>query len=72
MLSSLQHDSHVEGLEEKTFEDLFKMFGEMKAKADQLPMGERKEFAERAVMAYWNAVGGDVTELEGLDSEEDD
>lgn len=34
--------------------------------AKQLPHEERKVYAEKVVMAFWNAIGGDKEEMRDL------
>lgn len=48
---------------DETFEELFSRFAEMKVHADTLPHEERKKYAEKVVMAFWDAIGGDEEEL---------
>lgn len=33
------------------------------AHAEQLPHDERKQYAEKVVMAFWEAIGGDEDEM---------
>ena len=35
--------------------------------AQSLPHEERKEYAEKVVMAFWNAIGGDEDEVKPND-----
>ncbi|XP_064390829.1 alpha- and gamma-adaptin-binding protein p34-like [Halichondria panicea] len=59
-LSALK-DSEDPGGEK--FEDLFSRFSQMKQHAESLPHEERKVYAERVAMAFWDAIGGDKEEL---------
>ena len=37
--------------------------------AESLPHEERKQYAEKVVMAFWNAIGGDEDEVKISDDE---
>lgn len=52
----------------ESFEELFAKFADMKAHAQQLPQEQRKEYAEKVVMAFWDAIGGDEEEVKDLDN----
>lgn len=45
------------------FCSLFSQFASMKDKAANMPSEERKKFAEKLVLSYWNAIGGDEDEI---------
>lgn len=53
--------------EEQDFEELFAKFADMKAHAEKLPWEQRKAYAERAVLAFWDAIGGDEEEIKDLE-----
>ncbi|XP_074595981.1 uncharacterized protein LOC141851093 [Brevipalpus obovatus] len=59
--------SNLDGDKEPDFEFLFKKFQDMKTEADQLTGDERKSHAEKVTIAFWKALGGDQSEIEGLD-----
>lgn len=71
ILSSLEMmnlaSNDVEG--SQSFEALFQQFQHLKEKAKNLPPEERKAYAEKVVLAFWKAMGGDEDEIAGLDSE---
>jgi hypothetical protein len=48
---------------DETFEELFGRFADMKAHAESLPHDERKAYAEKVVMSFWKAIGGDEEEI---------
>nr|XP_039262619.1 alpha- and gamma-adaptin-binding protein p34-like [Styela clava] len=54
--------------EEDDFEKLFCRLKVMKDQASSLPEEERKNYAENMVKAFWNALGGDDDEFDGLSS----
>ena len=54
------------------FENLLMNLKEMKDKADSLGFEERKKYAEQVVINFWKSIGGDMSELNGLDDEEDE
>lgn len=47
----------------ENFEQLFAKFAEMKEHASKLSHDERKVYAEKVVMAFWDAIGGDEEEV---------
>ncbi|CAB3982511.1 Hypothetical predicted protein [Paramuricea clavata] len=51
---------------EPSFDKLFSQMKLMKEKAESLPHSERKAYAEQVAVAFWNAIGGDEDEIEGL------
>eukprot|EP00117_Sycon_ciliatum_P002917 scpid73878/ scgid7934/ Alpha- and gamma-adaptin-binding protein p34 len=59
------------GCSEDEFGQLFEKFGAMKTQADSLEPSERKAYAEKVVMAFWQAMGGDADEMGDLDGEAD-
>jgi len=54
----------------EAFENLFDKFAEMKEKASHLNGDERKVFAEKTAIAFWKALGGDQSEIDGLDGDD--
>ncbi len=48
------------------FEDLLMNLTDYKSKAAELEFDDRKKFAEDIVLKFWNAIGGDKEEIEGL------
>ncbi|XP_060606643.1 alpha- and gamma-adaptin-binding protein p34-like [Ruditapes philippinarum] len=53
----------------ESFEKLFEKFAHMKEKANNLPLQERKKYAENVAIAFWRAMGGDEDEIGDLDSD---
>lgn len=39
-------------------------------KAASLPLEERKKYAEKVVVSFWKAIGGDEDEIEGLSDDD--
>ncbi|KAK6179780.1 hypothetical protein SNE40_012062 [Patella caerulea] len=58
--------------EQESFEQLFEKLKVMKDKADSMPMGDRKVYAEKIAISFWNAIGGDDDEIAGLTDSDDD
>lgn len=52
---------------EEDFEGLFEKFADFKETASRLPESERKAYAEKVVLQFWKAMGGDEDEIAGLD-----
>jgi hypothetical protein len=55
-----------------SFEELFQSMSMMKSQAEALQGADRKAYAEKVTMAFWRAIDGDVGEIEGLDSSDED
>ncbi|XP_065912047.1 alpha- and gamma-adaptin-binding protein p34-like [Dysidea avara] len=55
--------------DEDKFGELFDKFMSMKETAKSLPHEQRKEFAEKVVMQFWQAIGGDEDEVRSSDSD---
>ena len=56
--------------EEEDFEALFAKFAQFKEKAGSLKSDEsRRDYAEKVTMSFWKALGGDPSELDGIDSD---
>ena len=53
------------------FEDILSNLHEMRAKALNMDPNERKLFAQDLVTKFWNSIGGDPDELEGLSDSSD-
>ncbi|GFS10088.1 alpha- and gamma-adaptin-binding protein p34-like [Elysia marginata] len=53
------------------FEDLFRKLKVMKDRAENLAPDERKKYAEKVAISFWNAIGGDEDELGDLDADSD-
>lgn len=51
-----------------SFEELFQAMSLMKSQASALQGAERKAYAEKMTMAFWQAIDGNPDEIEGLDS----
>ena len=51
---------------EESFEQLFENLADMKRKAMELPMDQRKAYAEKVAIGFWRAVCGDEDEIAGL------
>ncbi|XP_033121837.1 alpha- and gamma-adaptin-binding protein p34-like [Anneissia japonica] len=56
---------------DESFEHLFARMASMKEKANSLPPGERKKYAEQVAIAFWKAIGGDEDEINGLSDEDE-
>lgn len=65
--SSLSNDSD----EIESFEELFQRLAQMKERASHLPSKERKSYAEKVAIAFWNSLGGDDEEIAGLEDDSD-
>jgi len=70
MSSATSNEGEGEG--EVSFEELFSKFTEMKETASNLPPEQRKAYAEKVTLAFWNAIGGDDKEIEGIGESSDD
>ncbi|XP_074651248.1 alpha- and gamma-adaptin-binding protein p34-like [Tubulanus polymorphus] len=57
--------------DEDSFEKLFEKMSLMKEKTDKLDPEARKLYAEKVAISFWKAIGGDDSEIEGLDDESD-
>ncbi|XP_046652833.1 alpha- and gamma-adaptin-binding protein p34-like [Daphnia pulicaria] len=55
-----------------SFEELFQAMSLMKSQASTLQGADRKAYAEKMTMAFWQAIEGSPEEIEGLDSSEDE
>lgn len=58
--------------EADTFEELFQHMCSMKNQAGTLDGAQRKAYAEKMTMAFWQAIGGDDGEIEGLASADEE
>ncbi|XP_018914702.1 alpha- and gamma-adaptin-binding protein p34 [Bemisia tabaci] len=58
-----------EGSQELEFSELFSELQSMKERVANLPSEERKACAEKVVMAFWKAIGGDDDEINCDDEE---
>jgi len=58
-----------EDADDGIFEALFEQLSTMKSKANNMPTEERRDFAEKMAVAFWRAIGGDESEVEGLNNE---
>jgi len=56
---------------EDAFEKLFEKLQFMKESAGQMVPEERKKFAEKVTLQFWEAIGGSPDELDGLSSDDD-
>jgi hypothetical protein len=54
-----------------SFEELFQTMSLMKSQASTLQGADRKAYAEKMTMAFWQAIEGSPEEIEGLDASED-
>jgi len=65
-------DSSEDGQE--AFEKLFEKLQVMKESAGSMPATDRKKYAEQITLQFWQAIGGNQEEIEGLseDDSEDD
>lgn len=54
----------------ESFEEMFAKMASMKEKAASLPLEERKKYAEKVVVSFWKAIGGDEDEIEGLSDDD--
>ncbi|KAJ8029365.1 Alpha- and gamma-adaptin-binding protein p34 [Holothuria leucospilota] len=54
----------------ESFEELFMKMASMKEKANSLPPEERKKYAEKVVVSFWKAIGGDEDEIDGLSDDD--
>jgi len=61
-------DSHAA---EDSFEALFENLSAMKSKATNLPPAQRKEYAKEMAFAFWRAIGGDESEIEDIESDDE-
>lgn len=57
--------------DEDKFEELFDKFMAMKETAQLLPHEQRKAYAEKVVMEFWQAIGGDEEEMRSSDENGD-
>ena len=55
-----------------SFEELFQAMSLMKNQASTLQGADRKAYAEKMTMAFWQAIEGSPEEIQGLDSSEDE
>lgn len=55
-----------------SFEELFQAMSLMKSQANTLQGADRKAYAEKMTMAFWQAIEGSPEEIEELDSSEDE
>lgn len=55
-----------------SFEELFQAMSLMKSQASALEGADRKAYAEKMTMAFWQAIDGNPDEIEGLDSSADE
>ncbi|XP_057365652.1 alpha- and gamma-adaptin-binding protein p34-like [Daphnia carinata] len=55
-----------------SFEELFQAMSLMKSQASSLQGAERKAYAEKMTMAFWQAIEGSPDEIEGLESSADE
>ena len=55
-----------------SFEELFQAMSLMKSQASALQGADRKAYAEKMTMAFWQAIDGNPDEIEGLDSSADE
>lgn len=55
-----------------SFEELFQAMSLMKNQASTLQGADRKAYAEKMTMAFWQAIEGSPDEIEGLDSSPDE
>lgn len=55
-----------------SFEELFQAMSLMKSQASSLQGTERKAYAEKMTMAFWQAIEGSPDEIEGLESSADE
>ncbi|KAK3762443.1 hypothetical protein RRG08_009833 [Elysia crispata] len=53
------------------FEQLFMKLKVMKDRAENLTPDERKKYAEKVAISFWNAIGGDEDEIGDLDADSD-
>ncbi|GFO24444.1 alpha- and gamma-adaptin-binding protein p34-like [Plakobranchus ocellatus] len=53
------------------FEQLFMKLKVMKDRAENMPSNERKRYAEKVAISFWNAIGGDEDEIGDLDADSD-
>ncbi|RUS81543.1 hypothetical protein EGW08_010713 [Elysia chlorotica] len=53
------------------FEQLFMKLKVMKDRAENLTPDERKKYAEKVALSFWNAIGGDEDEIGDLDGDSD-
>ena len=68
-------DPVVEKMQESevdSFEELFQRMCSMKSQADALDGAQRKAYAEKITMAFWQAIEGDEEEIEGLSSADEE
>jgi len=59
-------------LETDSFEELFQRMCSMKSQANALEGAQRKAYAEKITMAFWQAIEGDEEEIEGLSSADEE
>ncbi len=64
--------SDTNSISEDSFEALFQNLSAMKSKAGNLPSARRKDYAKEVTVAFWRAMGGDDSEIEGISSDEDE
>jgi hypothetical protein len=55
-----------------SFEELFQAMSLMKSQASTLQGTDRKAYAEKMTMAFWEAIEGSPEEIQGLDTSEDE
>lgn len=68
--------SHADGRtdvadDDDSFEQLFEQLRIMKEAAGGLSAEDRKKYAEQVTMQFWQAIGGNADEFEGLSSQSD-